>query len=183
MSKVKKITITALFIALCVILPIAFHSIANAGSIFLPMYLPVLLCGMICGWPYGLVCGLLGPVLSTLFTGMPPMAILPGMMCDLAVEGFVIGLLTSIIHTGKKIPDLYLPLICAMLSGRVFSGVLNALIFRVGKYSLTIWLTSGFVTALPGLIIQLALIPILVYTLEKARLIERNTRQLSGASK
>lgn len=171
MSKTKKLTISAMFVALCVILPMAFHSVANAGQILLPMHIPVLLCGMICGWPYGLACGLLGPLLSSLSTGMPPMAILPSMLCELAAYGFVSGILSQKIKTGKKLLDIYLPLICAMAAGRLLYGVLNALILRAGSYTLSLWLTAAFVTSLPGILIQLILLPALVYLLRKARLI------------
>ena len=54
MRSIKKLTLTSVCVALCVVLPIAFHSIPNAGTIFLPILIPVLICGMICGWPYGL---------------------------------------------------------------------------------------------------------------------------------
>lgn len=61
MSHIKKEVITAVCIALCVVLPMTFHTIPNAGKIFCPMHIPVLLCGLICGWPYGLLCGIAGP--------------------------------------------------------------------------------------------------------------------------
>lgn len=136
MSNTKRMILTALFVALGVVLPMAFHSIPNAGSIFLPMHIPVLLCGLICGWAYGLGCGVLAPLLSSLMTGMPPAAILPGMLCELAVYGLVSGLLLKVIHTKRTIVDLYLALIGAMIAGRLVSGALNALIFRAGSYSL-----------------------------------------------
>ena len=79
---IKNMTLTAVCIALCVVLPIAFHSIPDAGSVFLPMHIPVLICGMICGWPYGFICGLMGPLVSSALTGMPPIAILPAMMLE-----------------------------------------------------------------------------------------------------
>ena len=106
MSNTKRMILTALFVALGVVLPMAFHSIPNAGSIFLPMHIPVLLCGLICGWAYGLGCGVLAPLLSSLMTGMPPAAILPGMLCELAVYGLVSGLLLKVIHTKRTIVDL-----------------------------------------------------------------------------
>ena len=77
----KNYVIAALCVALCVVLPMAFHAIPNAGSILLPMHIPVLLCGLLCGWPLGLVCGLVGPLLSSVLTGMPPAA------CRLQREG------------------------------------------------------------------------------------------------
>ena len=87
MSQVKRAMITAVCIALCVVLPMAFHSIQNAGAIFCPMHIPVLLCGLLVGWPYGLLCGLAGPLLSSLLTGMPAMGYLPCMMVELGAYG------------------------------------------------------------------------------------------------
>ena len=92
LSYVKKAIITAACIALCVVLPTAFHAIPNAGSILSPMHIPVLLCGMICGWPMGLLCGIAGPVMSSLITQMPSFAYLPSMLVELAVYGLITGL-------------------------------------------------------------------------------------------
>lgn len=171
MSSTKRLILAGLCVALGIVLPIAFHSVANAGSIFLPMHIPVLLCGLLCGWPFGLACGVLAPLLSSLFTGMPTMAYLPGMLCELAVYGFVSGLLMRYLKTGKLLVDLSLSLVCAMLSGRIVFGLLNALLFRAGDYSVVLWTTAAFVTALPGIVIQLAVLPVLVLALKKAKLI------------
>lgn len=171
MSSVKKAIITAACIALSVVLPMTLHAIPNAGSIYAPMHIPVLLCGLICGGPLGLLCGLLGPLLSNLLTGMPPMAYLPTMMVELAVYGLVAGLLMKLVRTRSLYADLYISLISALLAGRVVAGIARALIFAPGKYSLAAWVTSYFVTVLPGIIIQLVLIPTIVFALEKARLI------------
>jgi len=167
---VKRICICAVCIALCVVLPMAFHAFPNGGSVFLPMHIPVLLCGMLCGWPFGLISGLMGPALSSLITGMPPAAMLPAMMIECAVYGAASGLLLRFVRTGKTYPDLCISLVCAMLLGRVVSGVAKALIFTPGL-SLTAWATASFVTGLPGIAIQIILIPILVNTLSRARLI------------
>ena len=50
-STTKKLVSCALCIAIGVLLPMAFHVIPNAGSIFLPMHIPVLICGLFCGTP------------------------------------------------------------------------------------------------------------------------------------
>jgi len=171
MSTVKKSIITAVCIALCVVLPQAFHAIPNAGSIYLPMHIPVLLCGLICGWQYGLLCGLAGPLLSSLITGMPPTAYLPPMMIECAIYGCVSGLMMLIVHTKSTYADLYISLIVAMLCGRVIAGVCRALIFAPGEYSIAAWVGSYFVTALPGIVIQIVLLPSIVFALMKARLI------------
>lgn len=173
MSYVKKSIITAACIALCVALPMAFHAIPNAGSILSPMHIPVLLCGLICGWPFGLLCGIAGPFLSSILTQMPMMTYLPSMMVELAVYGFVAGLMMKLIHTGNLYVDLYISLIVSMLVGRVAAGAARALIFVAGEYSVAVWAGSYFVIAWPGIVIQLVLIPAIVVALEKAKLIPR----------
>ncbi len=171
MSYVKLSMITAVCIALCVVLPMAFHSIQNAGSILLPMHIPVLLCGLICGWPFGLLCGLAGPWLASLITGMPPMAYLPSMLVELAAYGLIAGLMMQLVHTKSTYADLYLSLFAALVGGRVVAGIAKALIFSPGNFAFAAWTTSYFITALPGLIIQIVLLPSIVFALEKARLI------------
>lgn len=171
MSIVKKSIITAVCIALCVVLPQAFHAIPNAGSIYCPMHIPVLLCGLIGGWQYGLICGIAGPLLSSLFTGMPPAAILPQMIIECAVYGTVAGLMMLVVHSKKIYVDLYSSLITAMLAGRVIAGIAKALIFAKGEITIAAWATSYFVTALPGIVIQIVLIPTIVFALMKANLV------------
>ena len=172
MSHIKKLVLTAVCSALCVVVPMAFHSIPNAGQMFLPMHIPVLLCGMLCGWPYGLACGLIGPALSSLITGMPLPAVLPGMLVECAVYGCVSGVLLHFIRTGNRYADLYLSLVPAMLLGRVVSGIVKKLILTPGL-SLNAWVTASFVTALPGIAIQLLLVPALLLGLERAKLIPK----------
>ncbi|MBE6987701.1 MAG: ECF transporter S component [Ruminococcaceae bacterium] len=171
-NQVKQMVLTALFIAVGVVLPQAFHAIPNAGSVMLPMHIPVLLAGLVCGPVFGLACGIITPVMSSLITGMPGMAYLPAMLCELAIYGLVSGLVTKVVKTGKPIVDIYAALITSMLAGRVIYGIVNALIFRAGEYSMSMWLTASFVTALPGIIIQLVAIPIVIMALRKAKLIE-----------
>ena len=171
LSYVKKSIITAACIALCVILPMAFHAIPNAGSIYCPMHIPVLLCGLVCGAPFGLLCGIAGPVVSSLLTQMPPAAFLPGMVIELAAYGVIAGAMMSLVHTKKIQLDLYISLVTALVLGRVVAGIAQALIFSAGSYSLAVWATGYFVTALPGLVIQLVLIPAVVFALEKAGLL------------
>lgn len=171
MSSVKRPILTGVCAALCVVLPMAVHSIPNAGRILSPMHLPVLLCGLAAGWPYGLLCGLIGPLLSSMMTGMPAAAMLPSMMIELAVYGFLAGLLMKVIHTGKLYADLYISLICAMLGGRIAAAVVSAFIFAAGSFSIKAWAMSYFVTALPGIVLQLILVPVLTAALMRAGLI------------
>lgn len=171
MSTLKKSIYSAICVALAIILPIAFHSIPNAGNVFCPMHLPILICGLICGWNYGLLCGIIAPALSSLISGMPPAAILPGMMLELAIYGFVCGIMIKAIHTNNIYADLYASLIVALLIGRIAAGIAHALLFSAGDYSIALWATGYFVTCLPGIIIQLIFIPSIIFALQKSHLI------------
>jgi len=171
MSVIKKTVITAVCIALCVVLPMAFHFIPNGGTVLSPMHIPVLLCGLVCGWVFGLAAGLLGPLVSSLLTGMPPAPYLGPMMVELAVYGLVTGLMLKLVKTGKLYVDLYISLVTAMLVGRVIAGLARGFLFAPGQFTLQLWATGYFVTSLPGILVHLAIIPSLVVALEKARLI------------
>ncbi len=170
LSYAKKLVYTAVCAALCVILPMAFHAIQNAGSIFLPMHIPVLLCGLMCGWPFGFICGVLGPLLSSLLTGMPPAAMLPSMMVECASYGCIAGLMMKFVHTKKPVTDLYISMITAMAVGRILAGLAKSLIFSPGTAPFT-WVTTSLVTGIPGIIIQLVLIPLVVVSLTRAKLL------------
>lgn len=170
-TSTRKLTLSALFLALGLVLPLITGQIPQIGKMLLPMHIPVLLCGLACGWPYGLVCGLLGPVLSGVLTGMPSPAVLPGMMVECGVYGLVSGLMMQAVHTKKLYADLYISQITAMLLGRILSGVCKALIFAPATFTVAAWATTSFVTGLPGIVIQLVLLPTLVVALTKARLL------------
>ena len=170
MTSVKKLVFTAVCAALCVVLPMAFHAVPNGGTVFLPMHIPVLLCGLICGWPYGGVCGLVGPLLSSLLTGMPPAAVLPSMMVECGTYGFVTGLMMRYVRTGRPTADLYISMVTAMILGRTVAGLAKALIFTPGTAPFA-WVTTSLVAGIPGIVIQLILMPAVLYALTKARLI------------
>lgn len=170
MSYVKKMVFTAASIALCLVLPMAFHSVPNAGSIFLPMHIPVLLCGLICGWPFGLVTGLLGPFLSSIITAMPPAAMLPSMMVECAAYGAVAGLMMQFVRTKNATADLYISLVTAMTMGRFLAGLAKAWIFTPGVAPFA-WVTTSLITGIPGIVIQLLVMPAIVFALTRAKLI------------
>jgi hypothetical protein len=172
-SYVKRTSLTAMFIAFCVILPMAFHAV-GLGSTFAPMHIPVLMCGLISGGAYGLICGMVGPLLSSVITGMPGAAMLPSMVPELMAYGLVSGLLMKRVRTGKLYADLYISLGAAMLIGRVVAGIAKMLLFMGGEgYSLGLWISAHFVTAAPGIVCHLVVIPILISTLMRAKLIPK----------
>lgn len=162
----------AVCIALCIVLPMAFHGI-GMGAVFLPMHIPVLLCGLLCGWFYGAVCGILGPVLSSVLTSMPPAPVLISMVPELCIYGLISGLLIRIVRTKSAYANLYTALVGAMLAGRLVGGVAKALFLFAGGKPVVFQalVTTYFVTSWPGILIQLLLIPTLVFALMKARLV------------
>ena len=171
-KELKKLIAAALLAAFCVVLPIAFHAIPNAGSVISPMHIPVLICGLLCGWHYGAACGLLGVFLSHIITGMPPAAVLPAMLIECCVYGLVAGLLIKVIRTKWSYFNLYVALIGAMLAGRIVAGLAKALIFSAGEYSFAAFWTAYFVTSLPGIVLQILFIPSTVLALKKTYLRE-----------
>ncbi len=176
---VKRLVFTAVCAALCLVLPMAFHSVPNAGSIFLPMHIPVLLCGLVCGWPFGLVCGLIGPAISSL-TGMPPLSMLPSMMVECAAYGAVSGLMMQLLRTKNTVSDLYISMLTAMAAGRVLAGFAKALIFAPGT-PVFAWVTTSLITGIPGIVIQLIVMPAVVLALTRAHLIPQRYIQEANA--
>ncbi len=173
MTRLKKVVITAALSALSVILPMAFHALPNAGIFLSPMHIPAYIAGLTVGPGYGIVAGLLGPLLSSLITGMPAFSRLPAMMVELSSYAFFSGIFLLIIHTKSYVADLYISLLLSMIAGRIVAGVVRALIFSSGSYSFNAWLTSYFISTWPAVIMQLAVIPAVVFSLALANLIPR----------
>jgi thiamine transporter ThiT len=159
----RKTTLAALFLAIGLILPFITMQIPAVGKMLCPMHIPVLLCGYVCGWPYGLIVGIITPLLRGVLFGMP--AIFPNAVCmafELATYGFVAGILSE--KMNRDIKSLYVSLITAMLCGRIVWGLASAAIYALtgGIFTWKLFLMGGFVNALPGIMIQLMLIPVLV---------------------
>lgn len=158
-----KLVLAGLMTAIGVMLPSIFHTFGGAGNVFLPMHIPVLLCGLICGYRLGGLCGLLVPLLSCLITTMPP--IYPTgitMMCELAAYAVIAGLL-------MKKTNVYVALIVSMIGGRIVLALSQLVIMGFGgkAFAISAFLTSAFVTALPGIIIQIVFVPLLVIAARK----------------
>lgn len=171
MTTVKRTTLCAMCIALCYVLPIAFHAV-GLGGILSPMHIPVLLCGLVCGPISGLICGIIGPCLSSLLSGMPPMMMLVRMIPELCFYGLAGGLMMKL-RSGRTVVDVYASLAVALIAGRIAGGIASAVFYTVttGVYSIGLWVTSYFVEAVPGIAAHLILVPVLYATLERSRVI------------
>lgn len=169
---IKNMVVAALMLALAYILPNFTGNIPQFGSMLLPMHLPVLLCGFLCGGSWGAVVGFIAPLMRSAILGMPPMfptAI--SMAFELAAYGFVTGFLYR--RLPKNPGGIYASLIGAMVCGRVVWGVVRALMTLAGNntFSFAAFIAGAFTTAIPGIVLQLVVIPALILALQKAKLV------------
>ena len=170
-TNVKKLVTSGLMLALCLVLPFLTGQVPKFGNMLCPMHLPVLLCGFLCGPWWALAVGIIAPPLRYVLFHMPPIFPTGLAMCfELAAYGVVTGLLYRALP--KKPGYLYVSLIAAMLAGRFVWGGVMAALMGLGRASFgwAIFVTNGFVNAIPAIILQLILIPVLVLALKRARL-------------
>lgn len=171
MSTTRKLCVCAVCIALCCVLPPAFHAI-GLGSVLSPLHIPVFLCALLCAWQYGLACGLCGTLLSSLLTSMPPTAALFHMVPELCAYGLFTGLLFRRIRTGRTALDIYLALVPSMLLGRVVGGAARVIFYLSGAegYSLSLWVGAYFIESFPAIVLHLTVVPALTLVLMRAKL-------------
>lgn len=172
-GRVTSLVLSGMFIALGIVLPFITGEIPQIGNMLCPMHIPVFLCGLICGWPYGIVVGFLLPLLRSVLFGMPPMfptAI--AMSFELASYGFLSGYLYS--HSRWQcVIALYRCLIASMLGGRIVWGAVRVVLAGLSGSSFTwaMFMSGAFITAIPGIILQLVMIPAIMVGLNRAGLV------------
>lgn len=158
-----------MFLALGLVLPFFTGQIREIGNKLLPMHIPVLLCGFLCGPQYGLLVGFITPLLRSLLFSMPPLPRAIGMAFELATYGAVTGLLYRKLPKSKA--RIYISLLIAMVAGRLVWGIVSILIYGIEGSAFTWQMFAGgaFLNAIPGIVVQIILIPVLMLALEKAR--------------
>ncbi len=167
------IILSAMFLSLGLVLPFLTGQIQYVGNMLLPMHIPVLLCGFICGWQYGAVAGFVLPIMRSLIFTMPimyPTAI--AMAFELSAYGFLSGYLFT--HAKWQcIKSLYRCMITAMLGGRAVWGIAMTVLMGVGAdgFTFTAFLSGAFLNAIPGIILQLIVIPVVMLALDRTHLI------------
>lgn len=180
-QSLKNMVLAAMFLGLGLVLPFLTGQIKWIGNMLLPMHIPVLLCGLICGWQYGLVIGFILPVMRSMLFGMPPLyPTAVSMSFELAAYGFIIGFLYS--HSRWQcVKSLYRCMIIAMLSGRIVWGIAQVLLLGLGDNGFTVhaFVSGAFLNAIPGIILQLILIPSIMVLLNRAKLVPfLNSKQM-----
>lgn len=173
LSNVFKWTLFSMLLALGWLLPFLTGQIKTIGNMLLPMHIPVFLCGFILGPWFGLGLGIMLPLTRALIFGQP--VLVPFGLCmalELATYGFISGLFMSIFKKAKtksKVLPIILSLLIAQIVGRIswaFARLVALYVFGT-KFNFEILLTSGFVTAIPGIVLQWLLIPPLVFIANK----------------
>ena len=174
-NKLLKMILSALFLALAYVMPFLTGQVPQIGSMLCPMHIPILLCGFICGWRWGLGVGFFAPLLRSVTLGAP--YLFPNAVCmalELAAYGAIAGLLYKLLP--KKKINIYASLLGAMVLGRIIYGISMASCMGVaGKaYAFSAFIASALTGAIPGIIIQIILIPILVMAIKSRRGLKLN---------
>ena len=177
-------TLSAMFLAIGMVLPFLTGQIPQIGNMMLPMHIPVLLCGVICGWQYGAALGFILPLIRYMVFGMPvlfPTGI--AMAFEMLTYGLVIGLVYSL-SRWKCIVSLYRALISAMIAGRVVWAVAQMILLGVsgGAFTMKMFLAGAFLNAVPGIIIQLVLIPAVMVALGRTGMVQFHSHHKKTAS-
>ena len=162
----REMITSALMIALGLILPLIFHMF-GAGSVFLPMHIPILIGGFFAGVPFAMAAGMITPFLSSIFTSMPPLfPIMPIMVVELGVYGTV----ASLLYRKLKL-NVVIALLGSMVAGRIAAGLsvwVLAIFFSV-KFKPIAFVTGAISTGLPGIIIQILVVPVIVTIIKEYR--------------
>lgn len=160
--------LAGLFIALGLVLPFFTAQVPTIGRALLPMHIPVLLAGFVIGPCFGLVVGLITPLLRSVLLGTPPLfPTAVAMTFELAAYGFLAGFLSELLP--KKKGSVLLALIGSMLGGRVIWGIATLVLLGLGggAFSWRAFIAGAFANAIPGIILQLVLIPAIVLTINR----------------
>ncbi len=178
---IKKICLFAVFLALAWLLPLLTGQIPEIGQQLCPMHIPILLAGFILGWKYGALLGFVAPLTRSLMFGQP--ALYPMALCmafELATYGFLSGFIFQIFikkftMDKKTIIWMYVSLILAMIGGRLVWGLSRYLcgVFAQNAFTFKMFLSGAILTAWPGIVLQLVLIPALLFTLYKAKILQK----------
>ncbi|MBQ4561701.1 MAG: ECF transporter S component [Clostridia bacterium] len=172
-NSIIKMILAALFLALAYVMPFLTGQIPEVGAMLCPLHIPVILSGFICGPYWGLAVGFIAPLLRSLVLGMPPL--FPTAVCmafELAVYGGVSGLMHRILP--KKKPYIYCSLIIAMTVGRLVWGAAMMICAGIGgtEFGFAAFVAGAFTNAIPGIIVQIILIPVLVMVLDNPKVLK-----------
>ena len=153
---VKNLVLGALFLALALVLPFFTGHIPQIGAMLCPMHLPILLAGFVCGGPVG--------------------AVAIAMAFELLTYGLVSGIMYRKVFKKQTVGTLYGSLLIAMVAGRIVWGIVKVILSGIaadaGAFTFAAFISGALLNAIPGIVVQLILVPAVVVALQKAKLIE-----------
>ena len=181
-QEIRHLVLSAMFLALGIVLPFFTGQIPQIGSMLLPMHLPVFLCGLICGWQYGTLIGFVLPLLRMSMFGMPPLLTAVAMAFELATYGGIAGWLYGR-SRWQCVIALYRSVLIAMVAGRIVWAAVRVVMTGVAGEPFTwqIFVTGAFLNAIPGIILQLVFIPALMVALDRTGLVHFRREQKIAA--
>ena len=99
---------------------------------------------------------------------MMPTAI--GMAVEIATYGLVTGLMYSKVK--HKRLGIYISLLTAMIAGRVTWGLVSLVLYRIlsNPFTWQYFVAETLLNSFPGIILQLVLIPAIIYALKRTHL-------------
>lgn len=167
------LVLSAMFLCIALLLPFLTGQIPQVGKLLLPMHIPVILCGLICGWQYGLAVGFIAPILRGIIFANPVLFPTGAIMAfELAAYGAFAGMIYSLFKN-QNIGKVYISLIISMLAGRIVKCIFQFFIlgFTDEGFVFAAFFAGAFTNAIPGIILQLIIIPLIMFTLDKTRLV------------
>lgn len=172
-DRLKQLSVSAMMLALALLLPFLTGQIPIIAKMFSPIHIPVLICGMLCGPIFGFAVGLIAAPLRFILFGMPQMPNVLYMTTELAAYGLLAGIFHMILP--KKKICLYITLILSMIGGRIVYAITFICINLSGAKTVEALLfpviSATVLNAWPGIILQIAIIPTSLMVLEKAKII------------
>ena len=175
-ARVLRLTYSALYLAIALVLPFLTGQIPQIGSMLCPMHIPALLCGFVCGWPWGLAVGFIAPLLRMVMFGMPPFYTAIAMAFELLTYGLVSGIMYRKVFKKQTVGTLYGSLLTAMVAGRIVWGIVKVILSGIaadaGAFTFAAFISGALLNAIPGIVVQLILVPAVVVALQKAKLTE-----------
>lgn len=167
---VLKLVLSAVCLALCLVLPFLTGQIPEIGSMLCPMHIPVLLCGLLCGPWWAAAVGAIAPILRSATLHMPPMfPTAVAMAFELAAYGLLAGLALRLLPC-RKPWNVYAALLIAMVGGRIVWGLVSAVLHGIAhtEFGWSAFVAGAVTNAVPGIALHLLLIPVIVLALERA---------------
>ena len=168
--KTREITWISLFIVLAIITPIVFH-LFGAGLMFLPMFLPIILSGYFLDLPGAILVGLLAPWVSGVVTGMPPLIPVAPIITVQVVSA--VSMVSYLYH--RKRIHYFLCLVAGIVAERFSLILMMYLVAPLLNLPPKLLSWGSFIYSLPGIVLQLFVIPVVLLIVWKLEIIPGKT--------